>query len=142
MANGGSVKSKFTGSPWKMFFMRLGLGLLSVIPFVGLPNAICIMQRYIARHTRIVGMKLVFNGTAGKCLGQIIKWGFFTVITLGIYGAVYAPVRYQQWVTENTVFAPVDVDPNQYPAYGAGYGQPPLPGQMPGGMGMLPPGRY
>jgi len=106
MAN---LRSDFYGTAGKYFFTKLGCLLLSIIPFIGLPNALCILNRYEINNTRIVGMKLEFTGKAGDLFVNIIKWGFFTLITIGLYGIFVAPVRYRQWVARNTVFAPVDM---------------------------------
>lgn len=102
-----NLKSRFSGTAGKYFFLKVGVFFLAFIPFVGLPNSICILQRYKCRNTQIVGMPLEFVGKAGNLLKNIIIWGFFTVITIGIYGLVLAPLRCQQWKTANTVFGPV-----------------------------------
>ncbi len=52
-------------------------------------------------------MPLEFVGKAGNLLKNLIVWGFFTVITIGIYGLFMAPLRFQQWKTANTVFGPI-----------------------------------
>ncbi len=101
------LRSRFNGTCGKYFFLKFGLSLLAIIPIIGLPNAICIHQRYICRHTQIVGMPLEFKGTSGKLLLQMIKWIFFSIITIGLYGMIVMPVRFQQWKTANTVFGPV-----------------------------------
>lgn len=102
-----NVESVYTGTGGRHFFMMLGTMLLSLIPFIGLPNAICIRQRWNCRHTRIVGMPLEFEGRAGELLGKIIAWCFFSIITIGIYALVLLPVRYKQWVAKNTIFGAV-----------------------------------
>lgn len=102
-----SYESVFTGTAGRHFFMILATTLLSVIPFIGLPNAICIRKRWYCRHTKIVGMQLRFEGKAGKLLGRFFVWGFFSIITLGIYALVLLPIRYQQWMTQYTVFEQV-----------------------------------
>lgn len=102
-----SLRSCFSGTAGKYFFLRLGLGLLSIIPIIGLPNAICIWERYRCRNTQIVGMPLQFTGRAGELLKKIIVWCFFTIITIGIYGLILAPVRFEQWKAEHTIFGPV-----------------------------------
>lgn len=102
-----SLKSRFNATAGKYFFLRLGLMFLSIIPFFGFPNAVCIFQRYKCRNTEIVGMPLEFVGKAGNLLKNLIVWGFFTVITIGIYGLFMAPLRFQQWKTANTVFGPI-----------------------------------
>ncbi len=102
-----NVSSFYDGTAGRHFFMMLGTALLSIIPFVGLPNALCIQNRWNCRHTQIVGMRLRFEGRAGNLLGRLFVWGFFSVITLGIYALVLAPVRYKQWVAEHTIFEAV-----------------------------------
>ncbi len=102
-----NLQSQFTGTPGKLFFLRLGLLLLSVIPFVGLPNAMCIYQRWMCKHTTIVGMPLHFEGKAGPLLKEMLKWFFFSIITVGVYALFLLPVRVEQWRVANTVFGPV-----------------------------------
>ena len=102
-----NVESKFTGTAGKHFGLMLATSLLSIIPFIGLPNAICIRQRWYCRHTQIVGMRLKFEGKAGKLLGRFFVWGFFSVITVGIYALFLLPIRYRQWIVSNTTFEPV-----------------------------------
>lgn len=102
-----NLRSIYKGTAGKLFFLRLGCLFLSLIPFVGLPNAICIMQRYKCNNTEIVGMPLEFNGRPGELLGKLIVWGFLSIVTVGIYGLFVLPVRYQEWITAHTVFGPV-----------------------------------
>ena len=102
-----SLESKFTGTPGKFFFLKLGVLLLSIIPFVGLPNAMCIYQRWVCKHTLGVGVPLQFVGRPGPLLKEIIKWFFFSIITLGVYALILLPVRVEQWRVSNTVFGPV-----------------------------------
>lgn len=102
-----SLKSVFTATAGRYFFLRLGVSLLAIIPIIGLPNAICIMERYHCKNTQIVGIPLEFTGKSGNLLGQLIKWFFFSIITLGIYGVFLLPIRYKQWITSHTVFGPI-----------------------------------
>ncbi len=102
-----SLKSRFTGTAGKYFFLRIGCAFLSIIPFVGLPNAVCIWNRYKCRNTTLVGIPLEFDGKAGDFLKKCFVWGFFSVITIGIYALFMLPLRYKQWVTANTVFGPI-----------------------------------
>lgn len=97
-----SVESVFTASPWKYFWVMVGCGLLSIIPFV-MPFALCMKERWVARNTRIVGMTLQFEGTGGQLLKKFFLWGFLLIITAtlatpGIIGA------YHKWVVEHTIF--------------------------------------
>lgn len=102
-----NLKSRYTATAGKFFFLRIGLFFLSLIPFFGLPNAVCIYQRYKCRNTTIVGMPLEFVGRAGNLLKNIIIWGILSVITIGIYFVFLLPIRFQQWKTANTVFGPI-----------------------------------
>lgn len=102
-----SLKSRYSGTAGKFFFLKLGCVLLSIIPLIGLPNAICILERYHCKNTTIVGMPLEFNGKSGDLLKNMIKWVFFTIITIGIYGVFLMPIRFKQWKTAHTVFGPI-----------------------------------
>ena len=99
-----SVESVFTASAWQYFWVMVGCGLLSIIPFV-MPFALCMKERWVARHTRIVGMTLQFEGTGGKLLKKMFLWGIIFIITAGIAmpGLVGA---YHKWVVEHTIFGP------------------------------------
>ena len=102
-----NIESVYTGKIGRHFWMILGTSLLSIIPIFGLPNAIVIRKRWDCEHTYVTGMKLQFEGKAMKLLGRFFVWGFFSVITLGLYAMFYLPVRYKQWMAENTIFAPI-----------------------------------
>ena len=75
----------------------LSLGLLT-------PWGICILYKWEAEHTVIEGRRLGFDGTGGQLFGNWIKWWFFTIITLGIYG-FWVNIRLKQWITKHTYFA-------------------------------------
>ena len=99
--------STFTGTCGGYFGMMLTTALLSLIPFC-MPFAICRLKRWECAHTKIVGMRLKFEGRAGNLLGRFFVWGFFTIITIGIYGIFIAPVRMKQWEASNTIFDPIN----------------------------------
>lgn len=102
-----NLESRFTGTAGKYFFLRLGLMFLALIPIVGLPNAMCIHERWKCKHTTLVGIPLQFEGKAGKLLKEIIKWCFFSIVTLGVYAVFLLPIRVEQWRVANTVFGSV-----------------------------------
>lgn len=83
------------------------LALLITILTLGIayPYALCLRQRWRAKHTYINGHRLVFLGTGIGLFGLWIKWLLLSVITLGIYLFWVAP-RIQKWVVENTDFDP------------------------------------
>ena len=99
------MESKFTGGLLGM----IGIGILQglIITFtlgLGLPWAVCLKQRWIAKHTVIDGRKLTFDGTGGQLFGNYIKWFLLTIITFGIYG-FWLTIKMQQWITKHTPFA-------------------------------------
>lgn len=101
-----NLRSVFSGTPGKYFFMRLGTSLLCLTVLFIAP-ALCYRQRWLCRRTSITGVPLEFNGTGGDLFKNLIKWGFFSLITLGIYGVFFAPLRYKQWVAAHTCFGPI-----------------------------------
>jgi len=99
------MESKFTGGLLGM----IGIGILQglIITFtlgLGLPWAVCLKQRWIAKHTVIDGRRLIFDGTAWQLFGSYIKWFLLTVITLGIY-SFWLNIKMKQWVVSHTHFA-------------------------------------
>ena len=99
------MESKFTGGLLGM----IGIGILQglIITFtlgLGLPWAVCLKQRWIAKHTIIDGKRLTFDGTGGQLFGNYIKWFLLTLITFGIYG-FWLTIKMQQWITKHTHFA-------------------------------------
>ena len=99
------MESKVTGGLLGM----IGIGILQglIITFtlgLGLPWAVCLKQRWIAKHTVIDGRKLTFDGTGGQLFGNYIKWFLLTIITFGIYG-FWLTIKMQQWITKHTHFA-------------------------------------
>jgi uncharacterized membrane protein YjgN (DUF898 family) len=70
---------------------------------IAYPYAVVLKERWIAKHTYVEGRQLVFNGTGIGLFGHWIKWFFFCIITLGIYGFWVAP-RLRKWIVERTDF--------------------------------------
>jgi len=72
-----------------------------------MPAAQCYRLRKNAELTTIVGVPLKFTGKASSLFGLFIKWLFLSIFTLTIYMWVCVPVKYKQWVAENTIFGPI-----------------------------------
>ncbi len=99
------MNSKFTGGllgliviyllQWLVIFVTLGLGA---------PWAICLKERWLAKHTVIDGKQLAFDGTGSQLFGNYIVWFLLTVITLGIY-SLWLGIKMKQWVTKHTHLA-------------------------------------
>lgn len=102
-------ESQWTGSIMGMFGMRLLFVLLVILSaatlFLALSWVIVFFNRWLISHTVINGKRLKFNGTGVQLLGSYIKWLLLTLVTFGIYGIFFLPVRMLQWFTKHTVFA-------------------------------------
>jgi uncharacterized membrane protein YjgN (DUF898 family) len=97
--------SKFTGS----LLGQIGINFLQSLLIVftlgfGTPWAVCMKQRWIAKHTIIDGHQLVFDGNGAQLFGSYIKWMLLTIVTLGIY-AFWLDIKMQQWITKHTHLA-------------------------------------
>ena len=94
--------SKFTGG----LLGQIGIGLLSAVIIIftlgiGIPWAVCISERWNAKHTIIDGQQLYFDGNAIQLFGNYIKWFLLTIITLGIY-AFWLSIKMKKWVVSHT----------------------------------------
>lgn len=68
---------------------------------LGYPWAVCIQERWYAKHTYIDGKQLTFDGKGGELFGQYIKWFLLTIVTLGIY-SFWLTIKMKQWIVEHT----------------------------------------
>ena len=101
------MESKFTGGLLGM----IGIGILQAIIIVftlglGAPWAICLKEKWYAKHTVIDGRKLTFDGTGAQLFGNYIKWFLLTVITFGIY-SFWLSIKMKQWVIKHTHTVPI-----------------------------------
>ena len=95
-------ESKFTGG----LLGLIGINILqSLIMFLTLglavPWAVCMKERWIAKHTIIDGRQVYFDGTGGQLFGNYIKWFLLTIITIGIYG-FWLDIKMKQWIVKHT----------------------------------------
>jgi uncharacterized membrane protein YjgN (DUF898 family) len=103
---GRSRSHTFDGGAATYLGTSLLAGLITVVSLgIAYPYALCLRQRWKAKHTYINGHRLVFLGTGLGLFGLWIKWFLLSVVTLGIYLFWVAP-RVQRWVVENTDFDP------------------------------------
>ena len=96
------MESKFTGGLLGLIGIGILCGLLCIVTLgIGVPWAVCISERWYAKHTHIDGYQLEFDGTGAQLLGNYIKWVLLTIITLGIYG-FWLGIKMKQWVVKHT----------------------------------------
>ena len=96
------MESKFTGG-------LLGLIGISILQYIiilftlgiATPWAVCVKERWIAKHTQIDGNQLTFDGKGAQLFGHYIKWFLLCIITLGIY-SFWLTIKMKQWVTKHT----------------------------------------
>ena len=96
------MESKFDGR----LLGLIGIGILQVLLTaitlgIGTPWAVCMKERWMAKHTVIDGKRLVFDGKGGQLFGHYIKWFLLTIITLGIY-SFWLGIKMKQWVVSHT----------------------------------------
>ncbi len=96
------MESKFTGG----LLGLIGIGMVKIIIIVftlGIctPWAVCLGERWYAKHTIVDGCQLRFDGTGLQLFGNYIKWFLLTVVTLGIY-AFWLSIKMKKWVVSHT----------------------------------------
>ena len=71
------MESKFTGGLLGLIGINILAGLITIVTLgIGAPWAICVRERWIARHTVIDGRRLYFDGTGAQLFGNYITHGF------------------------------------------------------------------
>lgn len=99
----GYVVSGFDGTLGGLIGISLLQLLISVVTLgLGIPFAVCIGIRWQMRHTVVEGKRLYFKGNGFQLWGNVLKWLFCTVFTLGIYG-FWLPIKYNEWVAKHLV---------------------------------------
>ena len=95
-------ESKFTGGLLGLIGISILQVLLTVITLgLAYPWAVCMKERWIAKHTIIDGKQLVFDGTGVQLIGKYLLWWFLTIITFGIY-SFWLNIKMKQWVVKHT----------------------------------------
>jgi uncharacterized membrane protein YjgN (DUF898 family) len=69
----------------------------------GYPWALCLKQKWIAKHTIIDGRRCKFNAGGGLLIGLWIKWFLLMLLTVGIYYFWVGP-NLRKWIIEHTDF--------------------------------------
>ena len=97
--------SQFTGGLLGLIGINI-LQSLIIMFTLGIATtwAICLKERWIAKHTYIDGRQLRFDGTGGQLLGKFLLWVLLTIITLGIY-SFWLEIKLKAWLVKHTHFA-------------------------------------
>ena len=96
------MESKFTGGI--LGVIGIGICTFFLILFtlgIGTPWAVCMSERWTAKHTIIDGKQLVFDGSGGQLFGKYIIWMLLCVITLGIY-SFWLNIAMKKWIVSHT----------------------------------------
>lgn len=100
------MESKFTGTLWGLIGIYvLQFALTTLTLGLAAPWALCIKQRYLAKHTVIDGHRHTFDGTGAELFGTYIVWFLLLVVTLGIYG-FWINIKMHKWMTSHTHHIP------------------------------------
>ena len=98
-------QSQFTGGLLGLIGINILQAFIITLTLgIGAPWAICLKERWIAKHTYIDGRQLAFDGTGTQLFGSYIKWFLLTIITFGIY-AFWLEIKMKQWLVKHTHFA-------------------------------------
>ena len=96
------MNSKFEGSLLGLIGVSILAWIISILTFgIATPWAMCMKERWYAKHTIIDGKQIVFDGNGGQLFGQYIKWFLLCIITLGIY-SFWLSIKMKQWVVSHT----------------------------------------
>ena len=98
-------RSEFNGGLLGLIGISILQALIIGLTFgLAAPWAVCMKERWIAKHTVIDGRQLVFDGTGGQLFGNYIKWFLLTIITFGIY-SFWLSIKMKQWIVKHTHLA-------------------------------------
>ena len=96
------MESKFNGGLLGLIGVSILQAVISIFTLgIGLPWAVCLKERWLAKHTTIDGKKLVFDGKGIQLFGMYIKWFLLCIITLGIY-SLWVSLKLKAWVVSHT----------------------------------------
>ena len=96
------MESKFNGGLLGLIGITLLQLLLTIITLgFGTPWAVCMKERWIAKHTIVDGKQLYFEGTGGQLFGKYLLWLLLTIITIGIFG-LWLGIKMKQWTVKHT----------------------------------------
>ena len=99
------MESKFNGGLLGLIGIGILQGIITILTLgIGAPWAVCMKERWYAKHTKIDGKQVVFDGTGMQLFGNYIKWFLLTIITLGIYG-LWLSLKMKAWVVSHTHLA-------------------------------------
>ena len=98
-------ESKFTGGLFGLIGINI-LGFIITLLTLGIcyPWAVCLREKWYAKHTYVDGKQLVFDGTAIQLFGNYIKWLLLSIITCGIY-SFWLGIKMKKWVVSHTQHA-------------------------------------
>ena len=98
------MESKFSGGLLGLIGISILQSLVSIFTLgIGIPWAVCMKERWVAKHTVVDGKQMKFDGTGGQLFGTYIKWFLLCIITLGIY-TFWITIKMKAWVVKHTHF--------------------------------------
>ena len=114
--NPNPCTSTFDGGAWAMLGWPLLIALVGTLSLgIALPWLLCEYYRWYAKHTKINGYHVVFDGKGGQLFWKNVAWFFLGIVTFTIYWWLMVPVRKQQWIMKHTYVEETAVANAQYP---------------------------
>ncbi len=96
--------SYFDGGTLGLIGWRVLAGFLVTITLgIAFPWAMCMLERWKAKHTVINGRRLKFTGSGLGLLGKYLLGMFLTFITFGIYG-IWFGLSLEKWRVKHLVY--------------------------------------
>ncbi len=96
------MDSKFDGGLLGLIGITILQFLLIVFTLtIGTAWAVCMKERWVAKHTVVDGKQLYFDGTGGQLFGKYVLWFLLTIVTVGIF-ALWIGIKTKKWVVKHT----------------------------------------
>ena len=96
------MESKFNGGLLGLIGISILQALISIFTLgIAVPWAICLKERWYAKHTTYDGKQVVFDGKGIQLFGSYIKWFLLCIVTIGIY-SFWLPIKMKAWTVSHT----------------------------------------
>ncbi len=93
----------------ELLMLVVSIAAIALLTLIGACWASIIYLKWYTRHTVVSGQRMQFTANTWNLFWNVIKWLFFFVITIGIYG-LWLPIKASKWRFEHTVSYPEQAD--------------------------------
>lgn len=97
-------KSKFDGNTFLFGWLKFVIFIPNLLTLgIFSPFFICLIEKYMCKHTVYDGKRLTFDGKGSQWFGNNLLYIFLCFITLGIF-SFWRSIYKQKWITQHTHF--------------------------------------